>query len=293
MNDAIYYSLIVPILVYTIGIGYSVRNYGLQNFYMLPSLLSHLIKCIASIFFYKKINKNFLHIFIMTFVYELQQILLITYSRKLPPAVSTVCIQSKFIFFCIFSFIMLKRKYTKLQFSALIVILIGIMYTAFFQQDNTTKKFTLLPCLATVTSSLCAGFANVYFEKYIRKSVTNFFGFQLVYEAFSCICCVGFMSVELSCRDVCVKSNFYDKYLYVIVFLNIIGPVLISYFSTKVCVVKRTLLTTAVSICGSLIAQKILGNAIYAYNYVSFIIVVVGILMYEYVNIIKLLKRNK
>lgn len=282
------YLFALPIFLFIVLQSNTIRNYDKSFSVMLYSFMAHAIKTVISYFLHKKKYKNYKKVIIIVFFFQCQTYLLYKYSKLLSPLYSAVCTQSKFIFLCILSVIILKRKYDVLQYLGLAIIFYATIHGSnVWSKDNKGDGGMAVYIAAgfTMLSGFFGGFGNVFFEKYVRKEIYDFFGYQFVYEVISTLLSFVFLCLELYKRDIDLKANFKDYNLYLIVVIMIYGSTLISYASTKICPVKRTILTVMTGFLGSYCVQMWRKEDIKMNTIVALILVIIGIIVYEHKNI--------
>ncbi|KAJ7370029.1 hypothetical protein OS493_034762 [Desmophyllum pertusum] len=139
-------------------------------------------------------NLKYVSLFTLT-IQNASLILTIRYSRTLPGdmyiATTAVTYQLKILTTALFSVFMLNKTLVKLQWFSLVLLFVGVSVVqiqptngpssaqakenqsiATVQQEKVAQS-PLLGFVAVILSSLCSGFAGVYFEKILKGSQTS------------------------------------------------------------------------------------------------------------------------
>ena len=106
-------------------------------------------------------------------IYVIQNNLQFIAISNLDAATFQVTYQLKILTTALFSVVLLQKKLSKTQWFALLLLFVGVALvqlqpSQLAAQHSTTKQRPFIGFLAVLISSLCSGFAGVYFEKILK-----------------------------------------------------------------------------------------------------------------------------
>lgn len=186
---------------------------------------------------------------------------------------------SAIVFICIFSKIFLGTKITKLRFSALVIITVGIILPVLFSNNRSNIDFFMVLKHIGTNFIFCA--INMIYELKIKSNVSSIWSFLYISNLFVLVCTSIFLIFEyfttemykfVFLRDittyiVCICESFSLVYNFVMVFL--FKPV------------PRTLIRLIVSIMSGLYEGIFLFQNVKSADLISFFIVTLGVLLYN------------
>ena len=116
-----------------------------------------------------------LKVAVPSFIYVVQNNLQFVAISNLDAATFQVTYQFKVLTTALFSVVMLNRRLSKTQWFALVLLFVGVAMVQLQPSVLGAKKSNdnqrpLVGFIAVVVSSLCSGFAGVYFEKILKGS---------------------------------------------------------------------------------------------------------------------------
>ncbi|XP_078484517.1 UDP-galactose translocator [Ciona intestinalis] len=118
-------------------------------------------------------------VFIPAIIYMIQNNLLYIAVSNLPAATFQVSYQLKILTTAMFSVFMLGRSLSKLQWSSMLLLFIGVatvqveVQSSSANPTSTTQQNAFLGLTAVIVSCLSSGFAGVYFEKILKGSKSS------------------------------------------------------------------------------------------------------------------------
>ena len=122
-----------------------------------------------------------LKVAVPSFVYVVQNNLQFVAISNLDAASFQVSYQLKVLTTALFSVVMLQRKLTRTQWASLLLLFIGIamvqlqpnLVATNKSPANDRQQKPMVGFLAVLVSSLCSGFAGVYFEKILKREASG------------------------------------------------------------------------------------------------------------------------
>lgn len=289
------YTLAIPLLLESIFNTYFMRKYNaLKMSTFLPSCFAHLCKITLSMFMSKgTYTSRKSNILILCLIYELQYVLLAKYTPTIPPILFQICWQSRLIFLCFLSITILKKKFKVIQYIGQLIILIGILIVPL---SNTSKfektKFSFIPCFGVISAGFCSSLGSIVFEKHIRRKITDFYSYLFFYSTISFLLSSAFVTFEFVFKEINVSDNFAEPLLYKLTFMFTLLTMTITFYSTKICPIKRTFLLQLITMLANTILHVYLGEEIKKGTWLSLFLCNLGFLCYEYEKVGQLFGRN-
>lgn len=288
----------IPFLLENIYYASSVRKFYKQILIckMLPAVFTNFSKIIISSVFAKKSNNHkFYHIFTLTIIYESFACLSVFHSTQVTGIYYAVALNSKFIFISLLSYFMLRKRFTPLQILGQCIIFVAICSggcnTA--TKDEADAINTTISFLAIVFSGLMSSLGNVYFEKYIRHGIDDFYTYNLDYSTvhFFVSMCTAIVEV-LAGEMVKVTNTVSDYRFYNCIFVSVLHTYLLTFISTKTEPIVRSFLVLVVSNLTSIVIDYVEMGVVKGKPIITLGIVNLGIILYEFDNLKKLYARK-
>lgn len=213
-------------------------------------------------------RRDLLAIIIPSGLYVLQNNLQFVAVSNLPAQVYQVLIQSKIITTAFFSYMLLSKKHTSLQWFSILLLAVGLglvqlsfptAAVAAASAVNASLNNYFIGFVAVVVSCFTSGYAGVYFER-LTKSKPNRLWLRNMEMSFISIllALVGSLSKDLSTIQ---KKGFffgYNELVLFVIFLQAFGGIIVSL------VVKYTnSMVKGFATSGSIILSCILSNIIF------------------------------
>lgn len=287
-----YYSLTLPVAIETIFLQIVIRSYkNLPFSTSLPLLLCELIKIVMSFLSMKTYHKQVKKTVFVSLLFTIQNLLLMHNSAKVNPVLYQILFQSRVIFVGFLSIFMLQKRYNILEIFGLLVVFIALVISGFSEYKSRDNNYfaAFLILIAGISSSV----GTIYFEKTIRKNITDFFGYYFVNSISGVLIYIIYFIYEFYTQSIIWTLNVQSETFYFLVTSLFVNHSLITIFSSNVCSVKRFFLSTAISNFSGVFLNLLLGKKITSYTIISLIFLNVGILLFEHKNIIKLFKGEK
>lgn len=285
--------------IFTLGLAFLVENtfflHTIRGYNramllrLLPGIFVQTFKMICSSFFSKKKNKSmFIHLLILAIIYELVACLSTFNAYKISGVYNAVAASSKFPFISLFSYIMLKKRFTKVQLLGQIIIFAGIFYGAL---SNSVKSETneiatfnfLFSFLAIVISGISSSFGTVYFEKYIKPYIKDFHTYTMDYSAVHILVSMCSSIIELirSKDPGRFESTISNLKFYIIIITSVLHVYIITFISTKIGPIARSLLFLVIANSSAIIITYLEDKILNIRSLISLFVVNVGICLYE------------
>lgn len=269
---------------------YTLRGYNRAMLLRLfPGIFVQAIKMLCSCFFSKRKNKSMYgHLIISTVTYEAVACLSTFNSYKISGVANAVASSSKFPFISFFSYVMLKKRFTKVQVLGQLIIFAGIFYNAISNDgkgkaNEIASQDFLFPFIAIVISGISSSFATVYFEKYIKPKIDDFNTFTMNYSLVHM--CVSICSSILELTKIGdldkIKLTICYSQFYILVIATVAHVYIVTYLCTKIGPIARNLLFLVISNVSSIIITYKEDKILKIKALVSLFVVNVGICFYE------------
>ncbi|EJW02527.1 hypothetical protein EDEG_03066 [Edhazardia aedis USNM 41457] len=261
------------------------------------SLAGNLIRIPVMAYFKKKSNtslRNFTNfkIYLLAAIYEVQMLLVVNYVGVLQPIYNFCCIQTKFFFLFFLQLLVLKKGFKIIQCTGIFLVLVGLLITIIEQKGSALKKppkDILAAAVGLISSAFCSSLATVFFEKYIKPTVTDFKQYMFVYSSSSAMVSMVFVSSEFLIRkDLSLTACFSTKFMYITAFLSCLNVLLISYMSIKILPFERTLYLQLISLISNIISEFISEKKVPSFlKFLGLFVVNCGVFLYDYENVKK------
>lgn len=269
---------------------HTTREYNKANLLrLLPSIFVQTFKMICSSFFSKNKNKSmFPHLFLLAIIYEIVACIATFNAYKISGIYNAVAASAKFPFISLFSYIMLKKRYTHIQIFGQLIIFGGIFYGAIcndkkIEQDEMTA-FAFIFCFCVmVISSVFASFGTVYFEKYIKSNIIDFNTYIMDYSAvhiFVSMCSSFFEIIKIGDLGK-FESTISNSKFYICIIVVVTHTYIITYISMKIGPITRSFLFLVINNISSIIITYKEDKIIKMKALVSLFVVNIGICFYE------------
>lgn len=217
------------------------------------------------------------------------------YSKDVSCIYYAIAASSKFIFISLFSYFMLKKRFTLLQKLGLTVIFLIIFYDAcsiINKKNNGFDKNTAYSFIAIILSGFISSLSNIYFEKYVKYNILDFYTYTLDYARMHIFVSMVTASIEIMLfKDINSAKNTICNYKFsCIVFISVMHTYIIAYSSVKINPIGRSFLGLLAGNITTIILDYTDNKNIDKKPLISLIIVNIGIIMYKMEKIKKLAK---
>ncbi|TBU05935.1 hypothetical protein CWI36_0548p0010 [Hamiltosporidium magnivora] len=280
------YIAIVPIFIQATINGYVIRKFTgrKSSSKCLPILMVELFKLMISSYMKTKQPVDYnLDIFTMGIITFCKSILMWNFVYRLHPMYFSVCYQSRIIFLCVISYIVMKKRFFIYQYWGQGLIFIGIILPEILKNHIKSKSqdVEVITCLAIITAGFLNSFGSVFFEVKIKKKVQNFWDYTFQYSVFAVIITFIGCVVEFYTKEIDIISNFESLFFWLAIILNSLGSMVASYLALILCPLTRTFLMILSSAMSTTVISLLLQNKIQPINIFSLIIVYTGTMIYE------------
>lgn len=266
------------------------RKYGTKGLSgVLPLILIDIIRLLVSAFRLKKRVIFKRDIFVLSVIYQLQNLLLWRYAARLSPVYITICIQTRIVHICILSLLILKMRFTYLQYLGQAIIIAGV-YIPVIGKDKT--NFDMEAILGILLSGFLASVGSIYFEQRIRRTIKDFWSYTFSFNSFSLLMSITLTTLDVFTGGPSLLETVKSVNLYYAVVSTSIGTMLVSYLSTNACPMRRTFFTTIISALASVFVQYLLRIETSWQQIIALGTVNAGACLYEYENIKDMVSRS-
>ncbi|XP_078309359.1 UDP-N-acetylglucosamine transporter-like isoform X2 [Crassostrea virginica] len=189
-------------------------------------ILANQEKTITKLFCYLRDNiwrqpMDCLKVSVPSFIYTLQNNLLYIALSNLDAATFQVTYQLKILTTALFSVLMLNKKLSPQQWSALVILFVGVALVQFRPEDSKSPKTAgnsaqkpLMGLLAVILSCFMSGFAGVYFEKILKGTKQSLWLRNVQLGGMSVI--IGLLTMEIKDGVKIQEHGFFFGYDYVV-----------------------------------------------------------------------------
>ncbi|KAK3103338.1 hypothetical protein FSP39_018602 [Pinctada imbricata] len=174
-----------------------------------------------------------LKISVPSILYMLQNNLLFVAVSNLDAAVFQVTYQLKILTTALFSVLMLKKTLTKLQWTALVILFIGVAMVQLTNESSTKKiaveQKPLLGLMAVLVQCLMSGFAGVYFEKILKGTKQSLWLRNVQLGFIGSV--MGLVTMALNDGNKVAEKGFfhgYDVYVWTVICLQSFGGLVVA-----------------------------------------------------------------
>ncbi|CAB0043147.1 unnamed protein product [Trichogramma brassicae] len=178
--------------------------------------------------------KDTLKVCVPSMVYVIQNNLLYVSASNLDAATYQVTYQLKILTTAFFAVAILKRSLLKIQWGALVMLLLGVILVQLAQSSPKTvesgiEQNHLLGFSAALTACFLSGFAGIYFEKILKGSDISIWMRNVQLSLLSLP--IGFVTCYLNDGPVIQKHGFffgYDGFITYLVILQACGGLIVA-----------------------------------------------------------------
>ncbi|XP_015114511.1 UDP-galactose translocator [Diachasma alloeum] len=229
-----------------------------------------------------------LKVCVPSFVYLVQNNLLYVSASNLDAATYQVTYQLKILTTAFFAVVILRRSLLKIQWSALILLLIGVVLVQLADSGPTKvpsgiEQNRVLGFSAALTACFLSGFAGIYFEKILKGSDISVWMRNVQLSLLSVP--IGLISCYVTDRDVIIKQGFffgYDWFVNYLVVLQAGGGLIVAMVVKHADNILKGF-ATSLAIIISCIASIYLFNFKLTFQFASgAILVICSIFMYSH-----------
>ncbi|KAF7684533.1 UDP-galactose translocator [Astathelohania contejeani] len=232
----------------------------------------------------RKFNINLTIIF-LSLCYLLQNILIWTFIRNISPLYYTICYKSRIIFTSILSLLILNKRYSLLQNCGQLIIILGIVIPKILEPYD--KNDDILAIIALLGASLLSSLASVVFEIKIKRKSIPISEYNIVYGITAFVLSFIFVSLEIIIKKTNPLDTFKREYFIESIISSVICTIIYSYLSFLVSPVRRNFIGIVVSFTSTMIINWWIGDDFSISKLASIFAVYLGVLMFEYSNLIK------
>ncbi|XP_001601496.2 UDP-galactose translocator isoform X2 [Nasonia vitripennis] len=178
--------------------------------------------------------KDTLKVCVPSLVYVIQNNLLYVSASNLDAATYQVTYQLKILTTAFFAIVILKRTLKKIQWGALVILLLGVILVQLAQSGPKTvpsgiEQNHLLGFTAALTACFLSGFAGIYFEKILKGSEISVWMRNVQLSLLSLP--IGFLTCHLNDGKVIRNQGFffgYDGFVIYLVLLQACGGLIVA-----------------------------------------------------------------
>lgn len=280
----------VPYLIGGILHEITARIYNRQTFNLklFPGVLINLIKIIGFSFLSKKKNGSVIkEILCLVTLNESTAFIDAFFAIKVSGIFCGIAASSKFLFIASLSYFMLKRRFTYIQLSGLTIILLVVSLSAYDtrnQKNDEEFKSAYHNFIVVIFSSFLSSLAEVYFDKYIKRSIVDPYTYMLDYSIVYIFVSLATASIEtVLIKDVDRVLNTIGTFKFnLYVFLCIVQ----SYFGFSIAIklepIGRSFLNLLLGNITSIIIEYIESKIISLKSFLLLMIINLGIFTYEF-----------
>lgn len=176
-----------------------------------------------------------LKVSVPAFIYTLQNNLLYIALSNLDAATFQVSYQLKILTTALFSVLMLKKKLSPQQWSALVILFVGVALVQFRPEDSkssktaTTDQRPSMGLFAVILSCFMSGFAGVYFEKILKGTKQSLWLRNVQLGSMSVI--IGLITMEIKDGPKIQERGFffgYDYVVWIVIVFQSLGGLLVA-----------------------------------------------------------------
>lgn len=176
-----------------------------------------------------------LKVSVPAFIYTLQNNLLYIALSNLDAATFQVSYQLKILTTALFSVLMLNKKLSPQQWSALVILFVGVALVQFRPEDSrssktaTTDQRPSVGLFAVILSCFMSGFAGVYFEKILKGTKQSIWLRNVQLGSMSVI--IGLITMEIKDGPKIQERGFffgYDYAVWVVIVFQSVGGLLVA-----------------------------------------------------------------
>lgn len=176
-----------------------------------------------------------LKVSVPAFIYTLQNNLLYIALSNLDAATFQVSYQLKILTTALFSVLMLKKKLSPQQWSALVILFVGVALVQFRPEDSkssktaTTDQRPSVGLFAVILSCFMSGFAGVYFEKILKGTKQSLWLRNVQLGSMSVI--IGLITMEIKDGPKIQERGFffgYDYVVWIVIVFQSLGGLLVA-----------------------------------------------------------------
>ncbi|XP_061187664.1 UDP-N-acetylglucosamine transporter-like [Saccostrea echinata] len=175
-----------------------------------------------------------LKVSVPSIIYTLQNNLLYIALSNLDAATFQVSYQLKILTTALFSVLMLNRKLSPQQWSALVILFVGVALVQFRPQDSKSSKMNtnqnpMMGLFAVILSCFMSGFAGVYFEKILKGTKQSLWLRNVQLGSLGVI--IGLITMEIKDGPKIQEHGFffgYDYTVWVVILFQSLGGLLVA-----------------------------------------------------------------